>query len=156
MTDKPNRRPFTAWLLIVLHTLLGVGAVASGGALMAAPSGRLMQMPLSMLDTTPFSNFLIPGVILFLLIGVYPLAVAYGLWKRPGWRWPDRINPFKQIHWSWAGSLAAGVILVIWIVVEVLMLREVVFLHVLCFCWGIATLILTLLPAVRRHYTLSA
>jgi hypothetical protein len=153
MTDGADRCPFTVWLLIALHALLGVGAVISGGMLVAAPSGRLMMMPVSMLDHSPFSSFLIPGAILFLLVGVYPLAVAYGLWKRPGWRWPDAINPFKRIHWSWAGSLAEGVILVIWIVVEVLMLRAVAFLHVLCFAWGIAILVVTLLPGVRRYYT---
>ena len=155
MKNSANRRPSTVWALIVLHFLLGLGAVASGGVLMAAPDGHLMQMPLSMLDHSPFSNFLIPGAILFTLLGIYPLCVAYGLWKRPGWRWPDAINPFKRFHWSWAGSLAAGVIVVIWIVVEVIMLRSFVFLQILYLVWGIVLIVLTLLPEVRRHYTRS-
>lgn len=155
MKNSAERRPAAVWASIVLHVLLGVGAVASGGVLMAAPDGRLMQMPLSMLEHSPFSNFLIPGAILFTLLGVYPLCVAYGLWKRPGWRWPDAINPFKGIHWSWAGSLAAGVIVVIWIVVEVIMLRAFEFLHALYLVWGIVLVVLTLLPEVRRHYARS-
>jgi len=153
--NSAERRPAAVWALIVLHVLLGVGAVASGGVLMAAPDGHLMQMPLSMLEHSPFSNFLIPGAILFTLLGVYPLCVAYGLWKRPGWRWPDAINPLKGIHWSWAGSLAAGAIVVIWIVVEVIMLRSFVFLQGLYLVWGIVLVVLTLLPEVRRHYARS-
>ena len=153
MKDSGEQRPATVWALIVLHVLLGVGAVVSGGMLLAAPDGHLMQMPLSMLEFSPFTNFLIPGLILFTLLGIYPLCVAYGLWKRPGWRWPDLVNPFKGIHWSWAGSLAAGVIGVIWIVVEVIMLRSFVFLQILYLVWGIALILLTLLPEVRRHYT---
>jgi len=153
MKEDGERRPAAVWALIVLHVLLGVGAVVSGGMLMAAPDGHLMQMPPSMLQYSPFPSFLIPGVILFTLLGIYPLCVAYGLWKRPGWRWPDAINPFRGIHWSWAGSLAVGVISVIWIVVEVIMLRAFEFLHALYLVWGIALIVLTLLPEVRRHYT---
>jgi hypothetical protein len=78
--------------------------------------------------------------------------VAYSLWKRPAWHWPNVINPFRRIHWSWAGSLAAGVVVMIWIVVEVIMLRSVGFLHILYFVWGIALVLLTLAPKVRRHY----
>lgn len=155
MKRGDGRRPAVVWALIVLHVLLGVGAVISGGLLMAAPDGRLMQMPVSMLRYSPFANFLIPGAILFTLLGVYPLGVAYGLWKRPGWRWPDEINPFKGIHWSWAGSLAAGAVVVIWIVVEVIMLRAFEFLHALYLVWGIVLVVLTLLPEVRRHYARS-
>jgi hypothetical protein len=151
--NRVNRRPATVWALIILHLLLGLGAVVCGGMLVAAPDGHLMQMPLSMLEHSPFSNFLIPGAILFTLLGIIPLCVAYGLWKRPGWRWPDAINPFKRVHWSWAGSLAAGVISVIWIVVEVIMLRSFVFLQILFLVWGIVLILLTLLPKVRRHYT---
>jgi len=152
MKNNVRPRPVLWWILILLQILLGVGAVLSGAMLVAAPDGHLLQMPLSMLQYSPFPNFLIPGVILSTLLGIYPLVVAYSLWKRPAWRWPDVINPFKRTHWSWAGSLAAGVIVVIWIVVEVIMLRSVGFLHVLYFVWGIALILLTLAPGVRRHY----
>lgn len=152
MKNNVYPRPVLRWILILLQILLGVGAVVSGAMLVAAPDGHLLQMPLHMLQYSPFPNFLIPGVILTTLLGIYPLVVAHSLWKRPAWRWPDVINPFKRNHWSWAGSLAAGVIVVIWIIVEVIMLRSVGFLHVLYFVWGFALILLTLAPGVRRHY----
>jgi hypothetical protein len=153
MENPSNQHPKEVWLLIVLQILLGLGALAGGAALMAAPDGSILQMPLSMLENSPFSSYLIPGAILFTLLGVYPLAVAYSLWRRPSWRWPDALNPAKHMHWSWAASLAAGVILVVWITVQVLLIRSVAFLHVLYFAWGWALILLTLTPKVRQHYT---
>lgn len=152
MKNQPNHPPVAVWLLIVLQFLLGFGAFVSGALLVTAPDGSLMRMPLSMLQYSPFSNFLIPRMILAILLGVYPLAVAYSLWRKPAWRWPDGINPFKHRHWSWAASLAAGVILLIWITVQVLMLRAAAFLHVLYFVWGWVLILLTLVPGVRQHY----
>ena len=113
-----------------------------------------MQMPLTMLQYSPFSNFLVPGMILLVLLGLYPMAVAYTLWRKPAWRWPDGLNPLKQMHWSWAASLSTGVILLVWITVQVLMLRSVAFLHVLYFVWGWVLIILTLAPGARQYYTL--
>lgn len=152
MTKTCKSPPAPGWLLIVLHFLLGVGALGGGAVLVAAPDGSIIRMPLSMLEHSPFSNFLIPGIILFLLLGVYPILAAYSLWACPAWRWPDAINPFKKIHWAWAGSLAAGVIALIWIVVEMVMLRSAAFLQILYLVWPLVLILLTLLPTVRRHY----
>ena len=140
------------WLLIVLQFFLALGALGGGGALLAAPDGSWLKMPMSMLKYSPFPDFLIPAAILFIFLGIYPVAVAYSLWKRPNWRWPDFLNPFKGMHWSWAGSLAAGMMLIIWITVEVLMLRSIAFLHVLYFGLGVAIVVMTLVPKVRRHF----
>lgn len=152
MKSATNHRPLGVWLLIVLQFLLGFGAFVSGGLLVAVPDGTLMHMPLSMLQYSPFSNFLIPGFILLLLLGLYPLVVAYALWQRPDWHWPDGANPFKHMHWGWAASLSAGVIVLIWITVQVFLLRSVAFLHVLYFIWGWALIVLSLTTGVRQHY----
>ena len=155
MNSRSNQRPALVWLLIALQFLLSLGALVSGGILVAVPDGSLMQMPVSMLQYSPFSNFLIPGIILFLILGCYPLAVAYSLWRKPSWRWPNAINPFKEAHWSWAASLAAGVILLIWIGVEMVMLQAISFLHIFYLVWGGLIILLTLLPGARLHYRIS-
>jgi hypothetical protein len=146
-----HSRPIPVWLLISLQFLLGLGAVISGGLLILGPDGHLMQMPLAMLKTTPFSSFLLPAILLFTVIGLYPLAVAYCLFARPAWSWPHLINPFKTLHWAWAASLAVGVAVLIWIGVQMVMLQAVVFLHVLYIGWGLLIIVLTLHPKVRAH-----
>ena len=141
------------WLLIVLQFLLGLGAIGGGGVLIAAPDGSIIHMPLSMLEYSPFHNFLVPGIILLTGLGIFPLAIAFSLWQLPAWRWPDFLNPFQRMHWSWAASLAAGVITLIWITVEVLILRDIAFLHILYFAWGCALILLTLTESVRKYCT---
>ncbi|HTX79079.1 MAG TPA: hypothetical protein VMC62_05400 [Longilinea sp.] len=156
MNDNRSHLPFSVMLLILLQFFLGLGALVSGAMMICVPDGSLMHMPLSMLAYSPFTNFFIPGVLLFTFVGLYPLAVAYSLWKRPAWRWPNVINPFKDYHWSWAGSLAAGVAVIVWIVVEVVLLRSISFLHYLYLGWGIVILLVTLLPGVHRFFKLGA
>jgi hypothetical protein len=119
--------------------------------MMISPDGNLMQMPLFLIEDSPFSGFFIPGLILFLFVGVFPSCVAYGLWKRPGWNWPDVINPFKNIHWSWAGSLASGAIVSIWLTVELIWVSIGV-LHYIYYAWSGAIILLTLIPVTRRFY----
>jgi hypothetical protein len=156
MKNNTNTRPFIVWLLIILQILLGLGALGSGSTLMLAPDGRMMQMPVSLLKDTPFTDYLIPGALLFTFVGLYPMAVAYSLWRRPVWRWPDMLNPFKGIHWAWAGSLAAGVAVTVWITVQVLLIGYGSILQPFYLGWGIVIIGVTLLPDTRRYYTRQA
>jgi len=152
MKNQANSRPFALSVLIFLQIFLGLNGLLGGGAFLLAPDGHLLQMPFSHLKNTPFSDFLIPGLLLFMFLGVYPIAVAYGLWRKPAWHWPDFLNPFKQTHWSWAGSLAAGVIAMIWIIVQIQWI-PIGFLHIFIFSWGILILLVTMLPMVQNYYT---
>lgn len=150
MKENGTSRSFVVWFLIILQFLLGLGALGGGGVLIAASDGSILHMPFSVLQGSPFTSFLLPGIILFTFVGLFPVAVAYSLWKRPGWRWPNAINPFKQMHWSWAASLAAGVIDIIWITVEV-QFMSVAGIHVFYWAWGLVLILLTLLPGVRQY-----
>jgi hypothetical protein len=151
--NHSNARPSPVWILICLQVFLGLNALVGGGAFLLAPDGHLIQMPLSNLKNTPFSDFLIPGLLLFIFVGIFPIAVAYSLWRRPAWQWPNLLNPFKRIHWSWAGSLAAGVIAMIWITIQVKWLT-VGLLHIIIFAWGVLLVLVTLLPKIRQYYSL--
>jgi hypothetical protein len=53
----------------VLEILVGIGAVAGGGVLAAAPNGTILKMPLSLLQGTPFRTFRIPGLLLCIVVG---------------------------------------------------------------------------------------
>jgi hypothetical protein len=153
MNKEVVRRPASAWILIVLLLFIGVGAVISGAMLFAAPDGHLMQWSVDDLAGTPFSNYLIPGIILFILVGMFPLLVGYSLIKRPGWGWPDALNPARKKHWAWSASWAAGVIMLIWIGAETIMLGYISFLQPVIAVYGVLIILLTLLPNVSRYYT---
>jgi hypothetical protein len=56
-----------------------IGAMAGGGALTAAPSGGLMKMPVSYLSGSPFPDYLAPGIVLFVVLGLGPPLTAVAL-----------------------------------------------------------------------------
>ena len=153
MKKSNTASPFVARILIFLLVFIGVGALISGPMLFLAPDGHLMKLSVDMLQGTPFTNFLIPGLVLFLFVGIFPILVSYGLLRQPSWQWAEAINVCKKYHWSWTAAWAAGVIMLIWIIVETSLLGYVSFLQPVITAWGIAIITLTLLPNVRRYYT---
>ncbi len=107
-----------------LLVLLGLMALAGGVALVSGPDGSVMKMPLSMLDGSPFPDFFVPGLILGGVFGVGSLVVA-GLGLRA-----MRIAPFL--------AFAIGCGQMIWIVVELAIIKGVSILHPICFGIGLA------------------
>jgi hypothetical protein len=139
--------------LAILTGFIGLGALISGGMLIISPSGSLLGFTPSLLEGTPFRDYLVPGIILFLFLGAYSAAVTYSIIARPGWRWPETINPFKKLHWAWAAALANGIIIFIWISVETILLGYISFLQPAILAWSILILILVLLPLTQRHFS---
>ena len=136
-----RKKPMTCKLLIFIHVLLGIGAVSGGLVLVIDPSGGLIKMPLTILKNSPFNNFLIPGIILLVMLGVVPLVVSYALITKWNWKAANRLNVFSEMHWSWAYSLYIGFALIIWITV-----------HVVYIFLGLAIQAVTVLPSVQKYY----
>ena len=103
--------------------VLGLGAVAGGAALVASPDGSGMGFSTSILAGSPFPDFLVPGLILGGLFGVGSLATAFAGWRQARWA------PFV------AFGLGSGQM--IWIVVQVAIIRELSFLHPTMFGIGL-------------------
>ena len=151
MTTQKAALPPVVKVLIFLEVFLGINGLVGGIPFMLAPDGHLLQMPFSHLKNTPFRDFFIPGLLLTIFLGIYPLAAAYSVWKLPAWRWPQALNPFGRLHWSWAGSLAAGLIAIIWILVQIQWI-PVGFLHIFILGWGILIVLVALLRGVRDYF----
>lgn len=77
--------PVIGWAAIILEVMLGVGALAGGAALMLGRHGEIMQMPISWLAGSPFTDYFVPGLILFTVLGVGPLVVAWLAWRANRW-----------------------------------------------------------------------
>lgn len=133
-TDR-HRRPALLWILFGLLVLQGLGGIGGGGALAIRPNGGLLKMPLSYIEDSPFHDYRVPGVLLLLVLGIFPLVVAIGLLQR---------RP-----WSWFGAFAVGCGLIIFELVE----YEVIGYNVQQPIWGsIGALIalVSLAPSVQR------
>lgn len=127
------------YLLIGLVAFQALSGIFGGFALVWDPSGALLRMPLSLLDGSPFEDYLFPGLILLLVLGFLPLLVVYGLWLRRGW--------------SWTGALLVSLALLVWIGVEIAMVgyHGEPPLQLVYGITGLAMLLLALLSPVRRY-----
>jgi len=140
------------FVLMALHVILGLGAIGGGIMLIADPSGEKMGMPLSILERTFFPSYLIPGILLLLIFGVFPLLVAYMLRRQPDWLIAEAINPYRgELHPAWALSLYVGFGQIIWIMVQTYMMNAVAAVHLGYTALGLLILIFTLLPSVRSY-----
>ena len=139
-------------ILLVLLAFLGLGAIGGGGVFIISPDGKLMGMPLSMLKNSPFNSFLIPGIILFSVLGIVPLLLIQALLKKPESKLAERINFFKDMHWSWSFSVYVGFALIIWIQIQMVFLSAVHWLHTFYMFFAVAIIFVALLPQVRNLY----
>lgn len=109
-------------LLFALHVFVGIGALVGGLAAIINPLEPL-GMPVEPLKNSPFTNYLIPGIILFAVLGLGNIISALMF------RFKLRFQGYISSVFSWA--------LVIWIAVQCIMLNGVAFLHVLFFIIGL-------------------
>src|SRR5688572_12113981 len=106
--------PVELYFLFFLHLLLSLNALIGGGAMILQPDGSLLKMQPGWLEHTPFQTYLIPGMILFICNGLFPLLALAGLWVKPKWSWANVLNIYADKYWAWTYSLFTGIILITW------------------------------------------
>ena len=138
---------------LFLLAFLGISALGGGGTLIISPSGKLLGgLPLSILQNSPFYNFLIPGIILCWVLGIFPCLVVYSLIKRPTNKLAESLNFFKDMYWAWSFSIYVAFALIIWIQVETIFVQGVGWLQTFYLLYGIPLIFVALLPQVRNFY----
>lgn len=126
---------FARVLSEVVLALLGLSAAAGAVPMIAASlTNTPGPIPLSVLRHTPFHSFLVPGIILFCANGLLALLILWmALVRKPG-------------YGLWIGL--QGCVLLGWIVIQCILLRTVVGLHIL---YGTAGLVLIALGLILRN-----
>lgn len=130
------------WQRITLLSVLGyegLGCLAGGSLLIAAPDGRYMDMPVGIMHGA-FPDFFIPGVLL-LGLGILNTFAFFTVLRRTG------------SDWFMAGLALGG--LYIWFVVEIIILQELHWLHLM---WGLPVLLgwVAAIPLIAlRHDTMT-
>lgn len=121
--DRIIRQPL--WQRIILLFVLGyegAGALTGGALLIIAPDGRLMDMPVEILNGV-FRDFLLPGLILSGL-GILNTAAFIAVLRR------------NLYDWLMSGLALYG--LAIWFITEIIILHELHWLHAM---WGLPVLV---------------
>ncbi len=139
-------------LYLIALGFLALGAIGGGGVLIISPTGELIGMPISELENSPFNSFLIPGIILFSVLGLIPLLLIIALIKKPESRLAEQINIFKDMHWSWTFSIYIAFTLIGWIQIQMIFLQSVHWLHTFYMFYAITIIIIALLPQIRTLY----
>lgn len=137
-----NSRAVSIRFLMGLLLFQGLSGLLGGYGLVTDPTGASLRIPLGWLEGSPFADYLVPGLILLIVLGFFPLVVLYGL----------RANR----RWAWFGALAVGAGLIIWIGVEITIIgyqAEPPF-QVIYAAVGLFILLLALLPSTRRYFIL--
>lgn len=147
------RRPIAVAILILLHAILGIGAVFGGGALILDPSGAWIGMPVDMMKVPWFKDYLIPGILLFTVLGIGPLLVMFALINRWNCKWAEKLNIFRTAHWAWSYSLYCAFALQIWISVQIFIIHDSSVIHLVYMGLGLVIQTTTLLPSVSKYYS---
>ncbi len=130
---------FLYYSLGSLQIFVGVNAAIAGVMMILDPSGASMGFSVEMLAKSPFSNFLIPAIILFVVNGLGSFVGAFLALKR-------------NLYASFGGLLLGG-ILCGWILFQVMWIEHS-FLHTAIFVLGCIEMILSLLiirTAVKKR-----
>jgi uncharacterized membrane protein len=107
-------RPRYVWLAVTLEIFTAIGAIPVGLSFLADPSGRPIGVPQGWIEQTVFGTYAIPGLYLLGVNGIGMLAAAALTVRR------DRRAPWLT------GILGVG--LIVWILVQILVMPETMFL----------------------------
>lgn len=92
-------------ILGLIQFFVAIGAVPAGYSMIVEPSGSDLGMTTEILEGSPFSSFLIPGIFLFTVNGIFNIIAA--------------ILSFRKSRYAGLTGLFLGFALLIWISVQV-------------------------------------
>ena len=121
----------------ILQVFIGLGGAAGGLGLVLDPTGGNLTMPTESLANSPFSDFLVPGLVLLAVNGVGNLIG--GMTSFAGWRRCGDV------------AVALGAFLMAWIVAQVWWIGLIHGLQPLYFCLGVLQLALGIRQRCAGH-----
>lgn len=122
--------------IIILLLLNGVGALYGGSSLIRYPDGSGLGMTVDILKQSPFTNFLIPGIILLIINGIGSVVVL--------------VTIIFNLRKQYFLVIGQGIVLCLWIIVQIMMIRQIIQLHYIMFAIGMLLIVLAYLLRKKR------
>lgn len=116
-------------IVILLLSIVALNALAAGYSFITDPTGSSLGISTDYLRASaPFQNYMIPGIVLFLIIGVLSAAVA--------------ILAVVKYQYYPLLTVVQGCILIGWIVIQLLMVISFHPLHLIIIAIGLILILL--------------
>ncbi|HET9431146.1 MAG TPA: hypothetical protein VFO70_08215 [Chitinophagaceae bacterium] len=115
--------------LFILVSFIAVTSTLSGLLMLSDPDGGLLTLPLSLLEGTPFQNYLFPGVLLAGLVGGVNIVAVYSYIAR------------TKSRYNW--SIAGGSMIIGWIIVQMILIQSVHWLHFIYLGAGVLIILIS-------------
>ncbi|HEY9178365.1 MAG TPA: hypothetical protein VIN07_11765 [Flavipsychrobacter sp.] len=104
------------YIAILVLLFNAVSALFGGFMLIDEPSGAGLQMPIEAMKSGPFNDYLIPGIVLFSVLGVGSLLALAML--------------IFNVRYYVQAVLLEGLATIIWIVTQMIVVQDVVLLQI--------------------------
>lgn len=114
--------------LILLCLFICLWSVTTGLFLILMPGEDWLLWPQQWLRGTPFADLRLPGILLLIAVGA---SNGWGVW-----------NLLNEHPRQYDRAMLGGYCLTIWIIVELLLSRELYLIHVTAFLLGILQILL--------------
>jgi len=75
--------------------------------------------------------------------------------RKPESKMAQRVNLFKDMHWSWSFSVYIGLILILWLQLEMMFIHAAHWSHTFYMFLAVAILVVAILPQMRDLYKLT-
>lgn len=153
-SNSRRRRPLSVIVLLAGLVILGLAGIGGGVGFLLDPTGGIWQVSTGMLSGLPVHNFILPGLFLLIVMGIVPLFIAYGLWRRPVWRRTRLLRRWAPRPASvWTGAVAISIILLMWLGLEFVLFGDVAIIpiYIAMLILGIVMLGLTFVPSTRQY-----
>ncbi len=158
--ESKKRRPAALKALVGIEMFFAIVGLASGLSLLSSPSGAGLGLSRDLLKNAPVSDYTLVGLFFVIVSGVLPILAAYGLIAKRRWRWTDPLNKWTGQNWAWTLTTALGIILILWIVVELVFVGPLTgvggVLQVIITALGFLVLVLVSRPSVRSAMKIEA
>ena len=116
-------------ILFLLISFIAITALLSGILMISNPDGSILNLPLSLLNGTPFKDFTMPGILLAVIVGgINLLAVFFNLKRQTN-------------RYNWA--LAGGLVIFGWIIIQMILIGAFHWLHILYLIIGILIILIS-------------
>jgi hypothetical protein len=103
MADKKST---VIYILICCVLIQGISGIIGGISLISDPTGSNIDLSILLLKDSPFKDYLLPGIILLSILGIYPIIVFVGL--------------YKGKYWALCSAKLLGIVLMLWVVSEII------------------------------------